>query len=148
MATFAAVPPSVPCPMPVRGTFPVLVSVNTWDGSSEQARIPRMPEPGQFRAWDTVQVAGVRVALTTAATPVPVNATGEPVTGTLAVIAAVPVDAPVAVGENTTLIVQVAPAAKVVPQVPGVVVDREKGAETATATVVAVTVPEFDSVKV
>ena len=51
-------------------------------------------------------------------TPVPVSATGEPCTATLAVMASEPGAAPVAVGENCTLIVQVAPAAKVPPQPP------------------------------
>jgi hypothetical protein len=63
-------------------------------------------------------VAGVRVALMTAATPVPLRATGEPVIVTLPVIVSVALTSPVAVGENTTLIVQVAPAAKVAVQVP------------------------------
>ena len=53
-----------------------------------------------------------------AATPVPVNATGEPVTGTLPVMVTVPVLAPALVGENLTMIVQVEAAAKVAPQVP------------------------------
>jgi len=63
-------------------------------------------------------VGGVKLALTVAATPVPLRATGEPLTVTLAVMVTVPVFAPAVVGENVTVIVQLAPAAKVVPQVP------------------------------
>ena len=49
------------------------------------------------------------------AMPVPESGTGEPVTGTLAAIVNVAGTAPVAVGENTTLIVHVETAAKVAP---------------------------------
>ena len=51
-------------------------------------------------------------------TPVPLSVTGEPVTATLALIVRLPFTRPVAVGENTTLIVQVLLAASVVPHVP------------------------------
>jgi len=63
-------------------------------------------------------VGGVRLALTVAAPPVPLRATGEPLTVTLAVMVTVPVFEPTLVGENVTVIVQEAPAAKVAPQVP------------------------------
>src|ERR1700688_3080424 len=75
-------------------------------------------EPGQLAAWAMVHVAGVRVALITGNTPVPLSATGEPVTFTLAKMVSVPFTAPVAVGVNTTLMVQVVPGFKVVVQVP------------------------------
>ena len=111
-------PPSAPCAIPVRVTLPVLVRVNAWVGSRPQAITPK-PVPGQFRVWRTVQLVGVRVALTTAATPVPLSATGEPVTGTLPVMVTVPFARPGgAVGENVTRMVQLAFAAKVAPQVP------------------------------
>src|SRR5258707_13041123 len=82
--------------MPVRFTFHVLVSVNTCVG-------PAVPMP---RVAVGLQVAGVRVAVRTGVTPVPLRPTGEPVTATLALMVNVPVDAPAAVGVNTTLIVQ------------------------------------------
>src|SRR5271165_4134396 len=91
-------------------------------------------------------VTGVRVAALTSATPVPLSATGEPVTGTLAKMVSVPVTAPSAVGVNTTLMVQVAPAAKVAVQVPP---DREKTAdEKARVIPVPAAVPVLCSVRV
>ena len=106
----ALVPPSAACVMPVRGTLPVLVSVNTWTGPSTT---PRAAFP---KACDV----GVSVAAGAPATPVPVRATGEPVTATLAAMIAVPagVTAPSAVGENATLIVQVLFGGKALPHVP------------------------------
>jgi hypothetical protein len=59
---------------------------------------------------------------------VPVWVTGEPKTGTFAVMASVAGTAPSDVGENTTLIVHEAPAAKVVVQVPPAA-GREKTAD-------------------
>lgn len=50
--------------------------------------------------------------------PVPLSETGDPVTATLAPIVNAPLTGPVAVGLNTTLIVQLEVAAKVVRQVP------------------------------
>ncbi len=56
-------------------------------------------------------------------TPVPLSDTGEPATeALLPVMVNVPFTRPDVVGENTTLMVQVAPAARVAPQVPP---DRE-----------------------
>ena len=52
----------------------------------------------------------------TAAVPVPDNATGEPVTVTLPVMASVPVAAPAVVGLKSTRIVQLAPPARVAVQ--------------------------------
>ena len=71
-----------------------------------------------MRVWLGLQVVGVRVAVLIAATPVPLNATGDPTTGKLPLIVRLPVAAPVAVGLNTTLMVQVAPLASVAAQVP------------------------------
>ena len=51
-------------------------------------------------------------AIATAATPVPVRDTGEPLTATLAVIVAVPFAAPRLLGEDLTLIVQVVAASR------------------------------------
>src|ERR1700692_2799427 len=116
--SLASVPPSTPCVTPVLGTLPVLVSVNVCEGSSAQAICPNNPVPGQFRVWDMVHEPGVKVAVFTARTPVPLRLTGEPAPATLPVIAAVPGAAPNAVGENATVMVQVAPAAKVAPHVP------------------------------
>jgi hypothetical protein len=100
--------------MPVKVTLPVLVRVNASTGSRAQPRAG----VGQLRAWAGLQFVGVRVALTTAATPVPVSVTGEPVIATLEVMVRVELTNPVAVGENTTLMVQLAPAASVAPHVP------------------------------
>src|SRR6267154_224641 len=96
-------PPSAPCAIPVRLTLPVLVSWKVWAGQP----VPVHPPVGTFGL--AAHVVGVRVAATTGAAPVPLSATGEPVTLTLAVMVAVPVFAPVVVGENVTLIVQVPP---------------------------------------
>jgi hypothetical protein len=103
-------PPSAACPIPVSVTFPVLVSENTWVGA------PSTPTP--LVAFPKLRNVGVRAALSTGATPVPLSPTGEPATVTFAVIVTVPVFEPVVVGENVTVIVQEAPAAKVAPQVP------------------------------
>jgi hypothetical protein len=72
---------------------------------------------------------GVAVAMYVAATPVPLSATGELVTGTLASIDTVPFADPAAVGVNTMLIVQLLLATRVPPQVPP---ERENGAVTVT----------------
>src|SRR5271169_2111423 len=91
-------------------------------------------------------VTGVRVAASTGVTPVPLSATGEPVTATLAKMVSVPDAAPVAVGVNTTLMVQVAPVARVVVQVPP---DREKTVdEKARVIPVPAAVPVLCSVRV
>src|SRR6516165_4710426 len=135
--------------MPVSGTLPVLVSVNAWAGSRAQAAIPR-PVPGQLAAWTGAHVAGVSEAAITGATPVPVSPTGEPVTATLARIVRVPVTVPRAVGVNTTLMVQVAPFARVAVQVPPAVpAGREKTAfEKVSEMPVPGAVPVLCSVKV
>lgn len=72
------------------------------------------------------------------ATPVPERATGEPVTTTLPVMVAVPLLVTAAVGLKITPMVQVLPAARVVPQVPP---ERENGAVTATVIPVKEAVP-------
>jgi len=86
----------------------VLVNVNIWTGPSIT---PRAAFP---KACDV----GVSVAAGAPATPVPVRATGDPVTATFAAIVAVPATAPSAVGENATLIVQVLFGGKALPHVP------------------------------
>jgi hypothetical protein len=83
------------------------------------------------------------------AAAVPVKLTGEPVTSTLPVMVTVPVAGPAAVGENTTLMVQVAPATKVAPQKPpNDPVGRENGAVTTTVIPVRFAVPVLWSVRV
>jgi hypothetical protein len=131
--------------MPVNGTFPVLVRVKAWLGSRLQASCPTAPVPGQLRVWLTVHVAGRKVALVTAATPVPERATGDPVTGTFAVMVAVPFTSPGVVGEKTTVIVQVAAGANVAVQVPP---DWAKGAVTTTVIPVKFPVPVLLRVRV
>ena len=61
-------PPSTPFVIPVNVALPVFRSVKVCVGSSPQAILCAVVVPGQFRVSDTVQVAGVRVALTTGAT--------------------------------------------------------------------------------
>src|ERR1700692_3479907 len=79
-----------------------------------------------------------------AATPAPVSATGEPVTVyPVEVMAMEPVAAPTAVGEKVTVMVQFAPAAKVVPHPPGA---RAKGPVTAIVMLVNAAPPVFVSV--
>src|ERR1700687_2419774 len=123
--------------MPVTVMLPVLVRAKVWAGQVNTL------QPG-FAVG--LQLAGVRAALST---PVPLSATGEPMTGTLAVMASVPVAAPAAVGRNTTLMVQVVPAARVVPQVPPAApAGRAKGPVNAKVMPVAVVPPVFLSVRV
>lgn len=99
--------------------------------------VPRAPE------------AGLNEVIAGRAKPVPLRATGEPFTVTFAVIVAVPVAGPAAVGVNTMPIVQVAPAPRVPMQVPPAPpAGRENGAVTATVIPVAVAVPSFSSVSV
>ena len=94
-------------------------------------------------------VVGVTVAVCVAARPVPVRATGEPVTATLPVIVTVPVEATAEVGENTTLMVQVELAGKAGLQVPPAApVGLENGAVTTTVMPVAVAPPALDRVRV
>lgn len=104
--------------------------------------VPRAPE------------LGLNELIVGGAGAVPLRATGEPFTviGAAvvpAVIVAVPLKVPAVVGANTMLIVQVAPAPRVVPQLLfGPPVGRENGAVTATAIPVAVAVPSFSRVSV
>src|SRR5271169_4143449 len=82
----------------------------------------------------------------TSATPVPLSATGEPVISTLAVTVTVPVAAPVTVGENTTVMVQVpVVVVRVAPQVPPAL---ENGAVTTTVMPVRLAVPVLCRVRV
>jgi hypothetical protein len=99
---------------PVKATLPVLVTVRV--RALLVVPTAQLPKANGF---------GVTVAVRIAAVPVPVSVTGEPVTGTLAVMVSVPLYDCTAVGANVTLMVQVAPAAKVAPQFPPV---REKPA--------------------
>jgi len=69
--------------MPVRGTLPLLVSVNTWTGPVKVVPLVTVPK---------LRVGGASTPLTTEATPVPVRVTGEPAMVTLPVIVAEPVD--------------------------------------------------------
>ena len=127
LAKFAVVPVSIPWVIPVTVTLPVLVSVKGCEGSRAQATTPR-PVPGQLRVCVTVQLAGVNVTVFTAATPVPLSVTVAGVTvAPVNATVKLPVAGPVAVGENTTPMVQFAPLASVAPQLPGAVVDRENG---------------------
>ena len=138
--SFALAPASAPCVMPVSVTLPVLVNVNVWAGSKKQAK------PGQLRVWLGLQFAGVRLALTTGATPVPVRVTGEPVTATLAVIVAEPVAGVVDVGVNVTVMVQVpATGVRVAVQVPPALAN---GAVTTTVMPVKLAVPVLCRVRV
>jgi hypothetical protein len=91
---------------------------------------------------------GDTVAVLTAGTPVPLSATGEPATVTFAAMVAASVADPVAVGVNTTLMVQ-DPGAKVPAQVPPAVPPGlENGGVTAKLMPVALAVPLFVSVRV
>ena len=148
LAGFGATTPSTPAPTPVTGTFDVLVRVKVRIGSMEHRVIWRKPVPGQLRPWAIVHVVGMRLKLTTEVKPVPLRPTGEPLTATpVAAMVAVPAGAgPIAVGENTTLIEQLVPAARVVRQlgapagkVPVLV--REKGAVIVTVIPVRVEPP-------
>ena len=81
--------------------------------------------------------------------PEPLSATGEPLTPTLAVIVAVPVNAVADVGVNTILIVQFAPGVKLPAQVPAAAPPgRENGGVTATVMPVAAAPPVFARVRV
>jgi len=87
---------------------------------------------------------GVGVAATLE-TPVPMRVTGEPVTVPFEVIVTDPLAGPLAVGENLTRIVQFAPTASVVVQLPPL---RLNGAVTATLMPVNPTAPVLVSVSV
>src|SRR5258708_25671566 len=108
----ASAPRSAPCVMPVSVTLPVFLSTTACVGQE-----PKNPVVHP-RIADVVSVVGVSVAAITGVIPVPLSPTGEPATATLAVMVTVPVFAPVVVGENAMVIVQVAPAFKAAKQVP------------------------------
>jgi len=84
-----------------------------------------LPDRGLAPAG-SVMVSGLGLPVR-AWTPVPESVTGELTTVALPVIASDPVAAPTAVGENCTLIVQVAPDPSVVPQFAPPPPAREKG---------------------
>src|SRR5580700_8087412 len=92
---------------PARAMFPVFDTINVFAGLV----VPVNWLPNASEVADTVNVR-------TGATPVPVRPTGDPEIVTLPVMDAVPVDAPRAVGEYVTRIVQVEVAARVPPHVP------------------------------
>ena len=119
--------------------LPVAVTVTGCDALV----VPSVVEPNVSEVGETLTVRAAEPV------PVPESATGEPVTGTLAVMVAVPLAAPVAVGVNTTLMVQVVAAARVATQVPPAApAGLENGAVTTTAMVVAPAVPVLLSVSV
>ena len=97
-----------------------------------------------------VSEVGDTVTVRTAAMPVPLSDTGEPLTVTFAVMVTEPVDATAAVGEKTTLMVQVPGAGvSVAPQVPPAApVGLEKGAVTTTVIPVTLAVPVLCRVRV
>ena len=130
-------PDSVPCEIPVSGTVPVLSSVNICIGPFAVAR---------FAVG--FQVPGVRLAVAVPSMPVPVRVTGEPETGTSAVMVSMPETVPAKVGENTTLIVHEAPTGNVAAQVPAAVAREKTGEENANVIPVALAVPELASVRV
>ena len=107
-------------------TFPVLVTVSV----CAPLAVPENQLPKANGVGETFKVR-------TAATAVPVNATGDPFTATLAVRVAVPLLVPGAAGAvNTILMLQFVPAARVAPHVPGppcAAVARENGAVTLAA---------------
>jgi hypothetical protein len=105
-------PPKVNAP-PAKATLPVLVTVRV----RALLLVPtaQLPKANEF---------GVTVAVRTGAKPVPLSATGEPATATLARMVSVSLYDCAAVGANVTLMVQVPPAAKVVPQLPPPAVGR------------------------
>ncbi len=64
------------------------------------------------------RLVGDTVAVRVGVVPVPLNTTGALTTGTEPAIATLPVTEPTVVGANLTVIVQLAPAARVAPQPP------------------------------
>src|ERR1700692_3702592 len=97
-------PPKAKLP-PARPTLPVFVTVRVL----ALLVVPVAQLPNANGLDDTV-------AVLITAMPVPPSEAGGPATEALAVMVAVPVAAPATVGKNTMLMVQVAPAANVVPQ--------------------------------
>jgi hypothetical protein len=127
-------PPKVKVP-PARAELPVLVTVTV--RALLVVPVAQFPNASGF---------GVTVARCVAATPVPLSETGEPVTVTFPAMVAVPVTVPGgAVAVNVTVMVQVAPAARVVPQVPPAL---ENGDVTATVMPVRLAPPVLESVSV
>jgi len=108
-------------------------------GKSPRNEVGQLPKDSELGVTEKVRVA---------AAPVPLSETGEPPTATLAAKVAVPVAAPTAVGVNTTLTVQLAPAAKVAVQVPPAApVGLENRAVIVTPIPVAGAPPELISVR-
>jgi hypothetical protein len=131
-------PPTKVNEPPPKATLPLFVTVRLC--AELVVPVAQLPNAKEF---------GVTVADRVNPTPVPLRDTGEPVTATLAVIVALPVVGPLAVGANTTLIVQEAPAASVPVQEPAAVpVGREKGAVTTIVMPVADPPPVLLNVRV
>ena len=128
-------PPKVKVP-PASAVLPVFVTVRV----RALLVVPVAQLPNANGLGDTA-------AVLITATPVPLSETGEPATGTLAVMVAVPFAAPGPVGENTTLMVQVDDAAKVAAQVPPAVA-LENGAVTTTVIPVRAAPPVLCRVRV
>jgi hypothetical protein len=114
--------------------FPVFDTINVFAGLV----VPVNWLPNASEVADTVNVR-------TGATPVPVRPTGDPEIVTLPVMDAVPVDAPRAVGEYVTRIVQVEVAARVPPHVPPALAN---GAVTVTVIPVKLAPPVLFRVRV
>ena len=137
-AAFVPVKPTV---IPDRVALPVLDSVTDWAALKvSNTWLPKASDVGATPA--------------TGAVPVPLRFTGCPVIpALLAVTVICAVRAPVAVGMNTMLIVQLEAAAKLVPQVPPAApAGREKSVAFVpvkpTVMPVSVAPPVFDSVTV
>jgi hypothetical protein len=124
--------------IPVRFAVPVLLSVSVFAALVEPSTtVPKARGPP------------VTAATARGGTPVPVSATGEPVTAAAAVIVTDPVDEVCVVGEKTMLMVQVLVAASVAVQVPpAATAGRENGAVTTIVTPVRLAPPVLLSVRV
>jgi hypothetical protein len=133
-ANWLAFVPASAMPLMVIGAVPELVTVTTWGAVMVLS--------------DELKVSAVGVTELTGETPVPLSETVCGVVGTELAIEIVADLAPIAVGLNLTLIVQLLPAARVVPQV----VVRMKSAGFVPAKVIAIPVrgmlPALDIVTV
>jgi len=103
---------------PARAVFPLFVTLT--------GNVVEVVSVNQFPKFSEL---GDTVATKVAAVPVPLSATGEPVTVTLAAIVSVPANDPEVLGAKTTLMVHVEAAFNVPPHVPPAVpIGRENGA--------------------
>ena len=121
-------PPTTALKNQVVAVPPVIATAVTLTGDVVDVFVRvTVPVPVTLRIpFGKVMVNGLGVIVTVpgggGAIPVPLRATGDPVTGTLPAMVRVALTRPVAVGVKTTVMVQLDPAAKVVVQVPP---DRE-----------------------